>query len=59
MSFFKYILTRLAEAITGRKCSRCRNNVFGRCFHRNGGMFGLCWPTVTCPGFEARNHEEG
>lgn len=59
MSFFKYIPTRLAEMVTGRKCSRCRNNILGNCWHHDDCMFGQCWPTVTRPGFETRNGGEG
>lgn len=54
MNIFKYYLTRMAEKITGRKCSRCLHNVKGRCCHPNGCMYLQCWPSITRPGFEER-----
>lgn len=50
----KFYLTRMAEKLTGRKCSRCAHNYRGRCIHRDGEMFKKCWQSVTRPGFEKR-----
>lgn len=50
----KYLLTRLVEKITGRKCRRCKHNCNGRCCHPNGNMFMRCWNSITRPGFERR-----
>lgn len=50
----KFYLTRMAETLTGRKCSRCAHNYRGRCIHRDGRMFAKCWQSVTRPGFEKR-----
>lgn len=54
MSTIKYYLTRLAEKITGRKCSKCLHNVKGRCCHPNGRTFMRCWPSIKRPGFSER-----
>ena len=45
-------VVRLAEKITGRKCSRCDHNRGGRCCHPNGETFCRCWQSITRPGFE-------
>lgn len=50
----KSTLTRAAEKITGRKCTRCLHNCKGRCCHPNGSMFAKCWQSITRPGFEKR-----
>jgi hypothetical protein len=50
----KPTITNLAAKITGRKCSRCRHNIDGRCCHPDGRMFTRCWQSVTRPGFERR-----
>ena len=50
----KRFLARLVEKITGRKCSRCRHNVNGRCCHPDGNMYMRCWHGITRPGFEER-----
>ena len=52
MNIIKHYLTRLAEKITGRKCSKCLHNVKGRCCHPNGRMFMRCWTSIRRPGFE-------
>ena len=52
MNTIKHYLVCLAEKITGRKCSRCRHNVNGRCCHPNGRMFMRCWSSIRRPGFE-------
>lgn len=52
MNAIKYFLVRLAEKITGRKCSRCRHNVKGRCCHPDGRVFMSCWSSIRRPGFE-------
>lgn len=54
MSTIKYYLTRLAEKITGRKCSKCLHNVKGRCCHPNGRTFMRCWSSIKRPGFSER-----
>lgn len=53
MSTIKYYLTRLAEKITGRKCSKCAHNIKGRCCHHNGHMFLRCWSSIRRPGWAA------
>lgn len=50
----KSTLTKAAEKITGRKCTRCRHNCTGRCCHPDGRMFMKCWQSITRPGFEKR-----
>jgi len=50
----KNTMTRLAEKITGRPCTRCRHNCAGRCRHPNGRMFMKCWQSITRPGYEPR-----
>lgn len=50
----KSTLTRAAEKITGRKCTRCLHNCKGRCCHPDGRMFMRCWQSITRPGFEKR-----
>ena len=50
----KSYLTKMAEKLTGRKCSRCAHNYRGRCIHRDGRMFAKCWQSVTRPGFAKR-----
>lgn len=50
----KRTLTRAAEKITGRKCTRCRHNCKRRCCHPDGEMFMKCWNSFTRPGFEKR-----
>lgn len=50
----KRFLTRLVEKITGRKCSRCRYNMGGRCCHPDGEMFMRCWHGITRPGYTGR-----
>ena len=50
----KSTLTRAAEKITGRKCTRCLHNCKGRCCHPDGAMFWKCWQSITRPGFEKR-----
>ena len=50
----KRTLTKAAEKITGRKCTRCRHNCKGRCCHPDGEMFLRCWNSITRPGFEKR-----
>jgi hypothetical protein len=44
-------LVKIAEKITGRKCSRCAHNRGGRCCHPNGKTFMRCWQSITRPGF--------
>jgi hypothetical protein len=50
----KNLLVRLAEKITGRKCTRCLHDCKGRCCHPDGRMFMRCWQSITRPGFEKR-----
>lgn len=50
----KRTLTKAAEKITGRKCTRCLHNCKGRCCHPDGKMFMRCWNSITRPGFEKR-----
>lgn len=50
----KRTLTKAAEKITGRKCTRCLHNCKGRCCHPDGEMFMRCWNSITRPGFEKR-----
>ena len=50
----KSTLTKAAEKITGRKCTRCLHNCGGRCGHPDGRMFMKCWQSITRPGFEKR-----
>lgn len=50
----KSTLTKAAEKITGRKCTRCKHNHAGRCCHPDGRMFMKCWQSITRPGFEKR-----
>ena len=50
----KSTLTKAAEKITGRKCTRCLHNCKGRCCHPDGAMFWKCWQSITRPGFEKR-----
>lgn len=50
----KSTMTRAAEKITGRKCTRCLHNCKGRCCHPDGRMFMRCWQSITRPGFEKR-----
>lgn len=50
----KRFLARLLEKITGKKCSRCRYNIGGRCAHPSDGMFMRCWHGITRPGYEDR-----
>lgn len=50
----KAYLVKMAETLTGRKCSRCSHNYRGRCIHRDGCMFAKCWQSVTRPGFKKR-----
>jgi hypothetical protein len=52
MNTIKYYLVRLAEKITGRKCSKCLYNVKGRCCHPDGRMFMRCWSSIRRPGFK-------
>lgn len=48
----KHHFVRLAEKITGRKCSRCYYNTCGRCVHPNGETFCRCWQSIARPGFK-------
>lgn len=48
----KYHLTKIAEKLTGRKCTSCGHNVAGRCCHPDGAMFMKCWQSLTRPGFK-------
>jgi len=50
----KPYLIKMAEKLTGRKCSRCAHNYRGRCKHPAGCMFKKCWQSVSRPGFEKR-----
>ena len=50
----KRLLRKLAEKLTGRKCSRCCHNCGGRCCHPDGNMFMRCWHSITLPGFKKR-----
>ena len=50
----KRTLTRAAEKVTGRKCTRCRYNAKGHCVHYDGSMYRKCWQSITRPGFEKR-----
>lgn len=50
----KHNIVKLAESVTGRKCSRCAHNYRGKCIHRDGRMFAKCWQSVTRPGFDKR-----
>lgn len=50
----KPYLVKLAEKVTGRKCSRCVHNCGGHCCHPNGHMFMRCFHAITHPGFEQR-----
>ncbi len=54
MNIIKHYLVRLAEKITGRKCSKCLHNVKGRCCHLDGRMFMRCWSSIRRPGFSER-----
>ena len=55
----KNTMVRIAEEITGRKCSRCTNNRAGRCCHPDGNTFMRCWQSITRPGFEYSPSVEG
>ena len=48
------VIVKLAENLTGRKCSRCAHNWRGKCVHRNPRMFSKCWQSITRPGFKKR-----
>lgn len=48
----KILLRIVAEKLTGRKCSRCKNNRAGHCCHPDGRMFMKCWHSITRPGYE-------
>lgn len=48
----KHHFARLAEKITGRKCSRCYCNTRGRCCHPDGNTFMRCYHSMTRPGFK-------
>lgn len=50
----KRIITKLAEKLTGRKCTSCQHNVNSRCCHPNGKMFMRCWNSCTRPGYERK-----
>lgn len=50
----KYLLTKAAEKITGRKCARCKHNCGGCCIHPSDRMFKKCWQSITRPGFEKK-----
>lgn len=50
----KTLLTRLVENITGKKCSNCRHNYNGNCYHPESDMFMRCWHGITKPGYEDR-----
>ena len=47
----KNLLRRVAEKLTGKKCSRCKFNCCGHCTHPDPTMFDRCWNSVTMPGF--------
>lgn len=48
----KRFFVRLAEKLTGRKCSECRHSRGGRCCHPVGITFMCCWNSITRPGWE-------
>lgn len=48
----KRFFVRMAEKLTGRKCSECRHSRGGRCCHPNGMTFMWCWNSITRPGWE-------
>jgi hypothetical protein len=50
----KYLLAKMAERLTGRKCTRCKHNHRRRCCHPDGRMFMKCWQSITKPGFEKK-----
>lgn len=50
----KDLLRRVAEKLTGKKCSRCKYNRCGHCTHPDPTMFDRCWNSVTMPGFTGR-----
>ena len=52
--FIKNLLRRVAEKLTGKKCSRCKHNRCGRCTHPDPTMFDRCWNSVTMPGFTGK-----
>lgn len=54
----KPYLVKLAEKITGRKCSRCGHNWRGRCAHGVPGTFERCWQSITRPGFYPRQERK-
>lgn len=52
--FIKNLLRRVAEKLTGKKCSRYKYNRGGYCTHPDGSMFMRCWHSVTRPGFTGK-----
>ena len=52
--FFKRILRKLWERLTGRRCHRCKYNRAGHCTHPSEGMFMRCWHSVTRPGWTGK-----
>ena len=52
--FFKRILRKLWERLTGRRCHRCKYNRAGHCTHPSEGMFMRCWHIITRPGWTGK-----
>lgn len=52
------IIVKLAEKLTGRKCSRCWYNRGGRCHNPNGAMFQRCWNSITRRGYKVREGQK-
>lgn len=50
----KNLLRRVAEKLTGRKCSRCKYNRCCHCTHPDPAMFARCWNSITMPGFTGK-----
>lgn len=50
----KHHFVRLAEKITGRKCSRCVFNHGGKC-NLNQDAFSRCWQSLDRPDFVTKN----
>lgn len=50
----RYLLSKLIEKLTGRKCSSCAHNRGGRCCHPSGSMFMKCWHSITRPGYTGK-----
>lgn len=50
----KRAFIRMAEKITGRKCSNCKFNRVGRCAHPKEAMFLKCFNSINKPGWAGK-----